>query len=91
MKPWAQCASDAERLDVHNGLLLAVDLDAAFDPGLVSFEDDGTLLVSPALDPTDRQRLGLAALPRLEGMRPAHRPYLAFHREGVFDRPGCRE
>ena len=84
MRPWAACASDAERLDVHNGLLLAAHLDAAFDAGLVSFADDGTLLVSPALAPADRQRLGLAALPRLEGLREAHLPYLAFHRERVF-------
>ena len=31
--PWAACASDAERLDVHNGLLLAAHWDAAFDAG----------------------------------------------------------
>ena len=91
MKPWAHCASDAERLDVHNGLLLAAHLDAAFDAGLVSFEADGTLLVSPTLDPADRQRLGLAALPRLEGLRPAHLPYLAYHSDRVFDHCGFRE
>ncbi len=33
IKPWADCASDAERLDVFNGLLLAPHLDAAFDCG----------------------------------------------------------
>jgi hypothetical protein len=29
IKPWADCASDAERLDVFNGILLAPHLDAA--------------------------------------------------------------
>jgi hypothetical protein len=39
--PWAQCRSDEERLDVFNGLLLAAHWDAAFDGGLVSFNDQG--------------------------------------------------
>ena len=91
LKPWAQCASDAERLDVHNGLLLAAHLDAALDAGLVSFTDDGTILVSPALDEPDRQRLALATLPRLDGLRPAHLPFLAHHRDRVFNHGGFRE
>jgi hypothetical protein len=36
--PWADCESDAERLDVHNGLLLSALWDAAFDAGLVALE-----------------------------------------------------
>jgi len=91
MKPWAHCAGDAERLDVHNGLLLAAHFDAAFDAGLMSFEADGTLLVSPALDEPDRERLALATLPRLDGLRPAHLPYLAYHRDRVFNHCGFRE
>ena len=43
MKPWADCSDDAERLDPHNGLLLAAHWDLAFDAGLVTFEDDGAL------------------------------------------------
>ena len=46
--PWAEC-DDAQRLDVHNGLLLSALWDAAFDSGLVSFADDGTALASPEL------------------------------------------
>jgi putative restriction endonuclease len=41
IKPWADCASDAERLDIHNGLLLAPHLDAAFDRGFITLADDG--------------------------------------------------
>ncbi len=29
--PWSECESDAQRLDVHNGLLLSALWDAAFD------------------------------------------------------------
>jgi len=84
IKPWAACDTDAERLDVHNGLLLAAHLDAAFDAGLISFEMDGSLLVSPALADEDIDRLGLPGLPRLQGLRPRHEPYLTHHRDIVF-------
>jgi hypothetical protein len=84
MRPWADCQTDAERLDVYNGLLLAAHLDAAFDAGLISFTDAGNVLVSPALPEGDRTRLGVGALPRLAGLKPAHLPYLAIHRATVF-------
>lgn len=45
--PWKDCASDRERLDVHNGLLLSALWDAAFDRGLVTFGDDGFLSSRP--------------------------------------------
>ncbi len=84
MKPWADCETDAERLDVHNGLLLAAHLDAAFDAGLISFAADGALLVADALRAPDRAALGLTGLPPLSGLKAAHAPYLAWHREAVF-------
>jgi putative restriction endonuclease len=84
MKPWAGCDTDAERLDVHNGLLLAAHLDAAFDAGLISFEMDGSLVVSSALAAGDINRLGLPSLPPLQGLIPRHEPYLTYHRDVVF-------
>lgn len=80
IKPWAECASDAERLDVHNGLLLAAHLDAAFDAGLISFADDGTMMFSPKFAAADRAALGLQAPLRLPNLSPQHRAYLAWHR-----------
>jgi hypothetical protein len=78
-KPWAEC-TDAERLDVHNGLLLSALWDAAFDKGLVSFADDGSALASPRLGKKECEALGLAKALPLEGLREAHRANLAFHR-----------
>lgn len=48
IKPWA-VSSPYERLDVYNGLLLSALWDAAFDNGLVSFNDEGGLLASTKL------------------------------------------
>ena len=84
IRPWAACDNDAERLDVHNGLLLAVHLDAAFDAGLIAFTDDGTLLAAPTFAPADRNLLGIHDGLHLRRTAPAHRPRLAWHRETVF-------
>jgi len=77
--PWADC-TDAQRLDVHNGLLLSALWDAAFDRGLISVADDGTVLVSPQLSEAARKTLNVAAAPLLTGLHHAHRANLALHR-----------
>lgn len=79
IKPWAACESDAERLDVFNGLLLAPHLDAAFDRGFITMADDGQVLVSPALTPDARRALGLAEPLRVSRLAEGHRVYLNVH------------
>jgi hypothetical protein len=77
--PWAEC-DDAQRLDVHNGLLLSALWDAALDKCLVSFANDGTALASPELGAAARTALDLERAPRLSNLRDAHRANLAAHR-----------
>jgi putative restriction endonuclease len=72
---------------VFNGLLLAPNLDAAFDLGFITVADDGAVAVSPALTAADRVLLGLDAPLKLQRLEPAHRRYLSFHREQVFGGP----
>jgi len=77
--PWAECTSNAQRLDVHNGLLLAAHWDAAFDKGLVSFDNDGRALIKPDLDPAVFALLApdkAIALP----LDPKHLAPLSWHR-----------
>lgn len=81
IKPWAACASDAERLDVFNGFLLAPNLDAAFDRGFISIADDGSVLVSETLTADARRVLGLDFPLRVRQLEEGHRSYLRFHRE----------
>lgn len=50
IKPWS-VSSNAERLDGNNGLLLSPHVDKLFDRGLISFEDDGRLLVAESCIP----------------------------------------
>jgi putative restriction endonuclease len=84
IKPWAACESDMERLDVFNGLLLAPHLDALFDGGWVTFDDDGVMHISETLTEEARVRLGLGKWKSLSHASDRHRKYLSYHRQTVF-------
>jgi predicted restriction endonuclease len=83
IKPWAHCASDAERLDPDNGLLLVANWDAAFDHGLVTFTDVGTVEWSARLPMSVRETLGMTSCSLPIGGA-AMRRYLEWHRQHVF-------
>lgn len=91
IKPWSDCETDAERLDVYNGLLLAPHLDAAFDRGFITVSDAGAVLVGDALGPEALAVLGLDRPLRLRGLTDAHRGYLPWHRDRVFNRDVGRQ
>ena len=88
IKPWADCGIDAERLDVYNGILLAPHLDAAFDQGFITVQDDGAIVVSDALDAEARVVLGLDQPLSVRRLTEGHRSYLPWHRERVFKHGG---
>ena len=46
--PW-RLSNDRERLDEDNGILLSPLYDALFDKHLISFQDDGTILISKSI------------------------------------------
>jgi len=80
---WADCESDAERLNVHNGLLLSALWDAAFDRALVTFTDEGTPEFAPELSETARTELRWRSPVSLTD---EHRKRLAHHRLRVHQR-----
>lgn len=82
-KPWAK-ANRSERLDPFNGLLLSVHLDAMFDTGLIAFSDGGMLLCSRNLDGPVREHFLISDALQLRTHSPGHVPYLAWHRENLF-------
>ena len=76
--PWAECEGDAERLDVHNGLLLSALWDAAFDRALVTFDDEGNPQFAPSLSEQARTELRWSSpIPLTD----KHHQRLARHRE----------
>jgi HNH endonuclease len=76
--PWVECESDADRLDVHNGLLLSALWDAAFDQVLVTFDDEGNPLFSPQLSEPARAELRWSSP---ISFTDEHRHRLARHRQ----------
>lgn len=86
IKPWRSCDSGAERLDGANGLLLAPHADWLFDRGLLSFADNGCILISGLLEREDLCRLGLGDIngKPTGSFSPTQCRYLDFHRRFVF-------
>ena len=80
--PWSECADDAQRLDVHNGLLLSALWDAAFDRALVTFNDDGKPEFSPKLSNAARQAL---TWDQYIPLSDSHRQNLVTHRLRFHD------
>lgn len=85
IKPWRNSTNE-ERLDPWNGLLLIPNLDVAFDLGLISFKNDGSLIISPHLDDSDLLYLGISREMTLRKRDAKHHKYLEFHRDEVFQK-----
>jgi hypothetical protein len=81
IKPWAECPDNStERITVDNGLLLSANLDAAFDAGLISFSDTGSMLISQQLAKEDKALLGLTNQMQLRSFHKGMKKYLKLHR-----------
>lgn len=84
-KPWRD-ATNAERLDGENGLLLTPNVDHLFDRGFIGFEDNGDVLVSPVAHAESLVRMGInpESLRNVGRFSEGQRAYLAFQRENVL-------
>lgn len=84
-KPWRD-ASNAERLDGENGLLLTPSIDHLFDRGFIGFDDRGGLILSPVAHGESLRRMGIepGRLPTPRPFSTGQRSYLEFHRENVL-------
>lgn len=84
-KPWRD-ATNEERLDGENGLLLTPNADHLFDRGFIGFEDNGDMLISPVAHKDSLHRLGLDPGRKINVGRFAEgqRRYLEFHRDYVL-------
>lgn len=83
IKPWRDSAPK-ERLDPDNGLPLLVHLDLLFDKGLISFADDGAVMLSPEWDPSQFEVFGIRDGMRIDDLSAGNRAYLKHHRSQVF-------
>ena len=83
IKPWSR-STNVERLDPNNGLPLIATVDALFDAGLVSFDDDGNLITSSRISAGELKVLGLSKLRLRKSPSDKVKSYLAYHRTSVF-------
>lgn len=58
------------------------------DSGLITFDDEGRILISHQLAANDRKLLGIKPSLRLRFFDPRHLPYLQYHRTHVFKKEG---
>ena len=84
IKPWSKCNNE-ERLDPFNGLMLAPNIDALFDSGLITFDTDGTIKISPKIDLENQKRLGIFPDMKLK-IEPESEKYFEYHRNHVFQK-----
>jgi|GEM_PF-809284 len=80
---WSE-STDEERLDVDNGILLSPNVDSLFDKHLISFEDNGRMIVSEKVD--DKMLLSLGINPNsIIGFNEGSKKYLSRHRKKFID------
>ena len=91
-KPWRD-ATNEERLDGENGLLLTPTIDHLFDRGFIAFEDNGKVIVSPVAHSESLRRMGINPRqpPTVGTFSTGQRRYLEFHRENVLLRSSFLE
>lgn len=85
IKPWAS-ATNSERLDGYNGLLLAPHADRLFDRGWISFGDGGEVLLAAPEIATLMLAWGLDPQKNVGIFSKKQSNYLAYHREYILRR-----
>lgn len=83
IKPWRD-SSNEERLDPYNGLLLTPNLDTLFDSGMISFDENGKILISESLDSSALSALNVEHSLKLRSLSKETAQYLKYHREFIY-------
>ncbi len=77
--PWSD-ADNQDRIDPYNGFLFEARIDKLFDRHLISFTDDGLMLISSSVSEENRRRLGIHEGMKLRRIYPENLVYLKMHR-----------
>ena len=84
IKPWA-LSTNEERLDINNGFIFSPTIDKLFDKGLITFENNKELIISPTLSEVNVSSIGIIAGKKYLKLPVDNRfNYLEFHRENIF-------
>lgn len=83
IKPWKD-ATDIEKIDGFNGLLLAPHVDHLFDKGFITFEGKGDMVLSPVLNREVLDRWKIPRITNVGSFTEQQTLYLSYHQEYVF-------
>lgn len=78
--PWSE-STDEERLDVDNGLLLSPTYDALFDRHLITFDKQGQIILSNAIEQQAYQKIAVTGQERISNLSENNKLYLSRHNE----------
>lgn len=84
IKPWRE-SSNKERLDGYNGLFLTPNIDKLFDKYLLSFENNGDVMISKSITQIEREVFGLIDGMNVGVFHAYQSFYLEFHRSRFHD------
>jgi hypothetical protein len=87
--PWS-VASNAERLDVSNGLLLTPNLDKLFDNYFISFNVRGEILISKIISSKAKSDLGINPSMKLRRIEDKLLQFLGRHEKEFLERESIR-
>ncbi len=82
IKSWKD-SNNKEKVDENNGLLLCANHDKLFDKHLISFNDDGSILISKEIDEHNKELLHVDLDMKIK-VDEEMKKYLAYHRKLFF-------
>ena len=84
IKPWA-VSNNKERISENNGFLLSSTYDKLFDQGLISFENNGKIMLSSMISSDNAEKLKIDSSKRYDiKYVPAMKDFMNYHREVIF-------
>ena len=81
--PWKDANND-QRLDVSNGILLSPTYDALFDQHLISFENNGKIILSDTLLTSNYTDIGVTGKEMIKHFKSDNYYYLDVHRKSLL-------
>jgi hypothetical protein len=81
-KPWSK-SLDHEKLDINNGLLLCPNHDSLFDKALITFSNEGNIILSDNLTESQFKMININQSNKII-ITPGQIPFIKWHREEFF-------
>lgn len=83
--PWAECKKAKQRINKYNGFLLNANLDALFDKGLITFDDNGCIKISKTISKENKKALGINENMQLrKKLDTKHLEFLHYHQKHIW-------